>query len=95
MGFRTKFVDDLTALEIVPRNSPSVMIQIVADIQLIHNVADIAPTNMELNSGKCKDMIIGFLHFNASIFIPIVIGATYVEAVSFELLGVYCILPAT
>ena len=30
---RAKFVDDLTALEIVPRNSPSVISHIVADIQ--------------------------------------------------------------
>ena len=31
-GPRIKFVDDLTALEIVPRNSPSYMDHIVSDI---------------------------------------------------------------
>ena len=74
---RAKFVDDLTALEIVPRNSPSVMSQVVADIQSFAEM-----NNMELNPGKCKDMIVDFLHFNTSVLEPIVIGATHLETVS-------------
>ena len=84
-GPRAKFVDDLTALEIVSRNSPSVMCHIVADI---HSFAE--TNNMELNPSKCKDMIDDFLHFNGNVFKPIVIRATCVEMVSyFKLLGVY------
>ena len=85
-GPRAKFVDDLTALEIVPRNSPTLMNHIVADI---HSFAEV--NNMKLNPAKCKDMIVNFLHFNAaSVLQPIIIGATRVESVSsFKLLGVY------
>ncbi|CAB4017929.1 RNA-directed DNA polymerase from mobile element jockey [Paramuricea clavata] len=84
-GLRAKFVDDLTALEIVPRNSPSLMNHIVADI---HSFAEV--NNMKLNPAKCKDMIVNFLHFNTSVLQPIIIGATRVESVSsFKLLGVY------
>ena len=43
---RAKFVDDLTALEIVPRNSPCVMNHIVTDIQSFAEMS-----NMELNPG--------------------------------------------
>jgi hypothetical protein len=86
-GPRAKFVDDLTALEIVPRNSPFLMNHIVADI---HSFAEV--NNMKLNPGKCKEMIVNFLHFNASVLQPIIIGATRVESVSsFKLLG--CMLP--
>ena len=80
-----KFVDDLIALKIVPRNSPSVMSHVVADIRSFAEM-----NNMGLNSGKCKDMIVNFLHNNTSVLEPVVIGATHVETVSsFELLGVY------
>ena len=82
---RTKFVDDLTVLEIVPRNLPSVMSHIVADIQSFAEM-----NNMELNPGKCKNMIVNFLHYITSVLEPIVIGATHVETVSsFKLLDVY------
>ena len=84
-GPRAKFVDDLTALEIVPRNFPSVLCHIVADIQSFAGTI-----NMELNPSKCKDMIVDFLHFDANVFKSIVIGATCVETVScLKLLGVY------
>ena len=66
-----KLVDDLTALEIVPRNLPSVLSHIVADIQSFAEM-----NNMELNSDKCKDsLIVDFLQFNSSVPQPIVIGA--------------------
>ena len=47
-GPRAKFVDDLTALEIIPRNSPSLMSYIVSDIQrfTVNN-------NIKLNPSKC------------------------------------------
>ena len=73
---RAKFVDDLTALEIVLRNSPSVVNHIVADMQSFAKI-----NNMELNPGKCKDTIVDFLHFITSVLEPIVIGATHVETV--------------
>ena len=46
-GPRAKFVDDLTALEIIPRNSPSLMSYIVSDIQrfAVNN-------NMKLNPSQ-------------------------------------------
>ena len=72
---RTKFVDDLTA-SIVPRNSPSVMRHIEADMQSFAEM-----NNMELSPGKCKDMIVNFLHCNTSVLEPIVICATHVETV--------------
>ena len=74
---RAKFVDDLTALEIVPRNSPSVISHIVADIQSLAEM-----NNMELNPDKCKDIIVDFLQFNSSVLEPIVIGAIHEESVS-------------
>ena len=80
-----KFVNDLTALKIVPRNSPSVMSHTVADIQSFAEM-----NNMELDPGN--DMIFDFLHFNIGVLKPFVIGATrtHVETKSsFKLLGVY------
>ena len=55
-GPRIKFVDDLTTMEIITRNSPSFMEYLVADIQ---NFA--GNNNMKLNPGKCKDRIVDFL----------------------------------
>ena len=84
-GPRIKFVDDLTALEIVPRNSPSYMNHIVSDIQTFacHN-------NMKLNPEKCKEMIVDFLQYNATKWQPICINGKQVEVVTiFKLLGVY------
>ena len=45
---RAKFFDDLTVLGILPRNSPSVMNNIVADIQSFTKLIN----NMELNPDK-------------------------------------------
>ena len=84
-GPRIKFVDDLTALEIVPRNSPSYMNYIVSDIQTFacHN-------NMKLNPEKCKEIIVDFLQYNATKWQPICINGKQVEVVTvFKLLGVY------
>ena len=55
---RIKFVDDLTVLEVVPRNSPSLLNVVVDDIH-----AFAVNNNMRLNPRKCKSMTIGFLHW--------------------------------
>ena len=53
---RAKYVDDLTILEIIPRNSPSYLNCIVDDIQCFSH-----RNNMRLNPAKCKGMTIDFL----------------------------------
>ena len=84
-GPRIKFVDDLTAMEIIPRNSPSLMEFVVEDIQSFAR-----NNNMKLNPGKCKDMIVDFLQYNTNEWRPITTGGTQIETVSgFKLLGVY------
>ena len=53
-----KFVDDTTALEIVPRSSPSVMPLIVDEISNFSS-----SLGMELNPRKCKEIIINSLQY--------------------------------
>ena len=61
-NLRTKFVDDTTALEIIPRNSTSLM-NIVAE-----NVNEFAEKNrMKLNPRKCKEMVIDPLEYNTTV----------------------------
>ena len=81
---RTKFVDDTTALEIIPRNSMS-LTNIVAD-----KVNDFAESNhMKLNPKKCKEMVIDPLEYNTTVLRPITIGNTTIETVKkYKLLGV-------
>ena len=55
---RIKFVDDATALEIIPRCSPSLMPILVDEISLFAS-----SRGMKLNSKKCKEMIISFLKY--------------------------------
>ena len=82
---RAKFVDDLTALEIIPRNSPSMMNFIVDDTQRFA-----VKNNMCLNPPKCKSMTINFLHYKSCVISPIVTGGSTVEQVSsFKLLGLF------
>ena len=82
---RAKFVDDLTALEIIPRNSPSMLNFIVDDTQRFT-----VKNNMCLNPPKCKSMTISFLHYNSCIASPIVTSGSTVEQVSsFKLLGLF------
>ena len=84
-SMRAKYVDDLTILEVVPRNSPSYMNHIVNDIQ------DFAfSNNMKLNPAKCKSMTVDFLEYNSCTWPPIVTGGVLIERVKcFKLLGVY------
>ena len=81
---RTKFVDDTTALEIIPRNSISMM-NIVAE-----NINDFAVKNrMKLNPKKCKEMVIDPLEYNTTVLRPIAMGNTTIEKVKkYKLLGV-------
>ncbi|XP_068750744.1 uncharacterized protein [Montipora capricornis] len=74
---RAKFVDDLTLLEVIPRNSPSVMCHIVSDVQEFAS-----NNNMQLNPKKCKEMRVSFLHYNSCELQPIASGGIYIEEVT-------------
>ena len=65
-----KFVDDLTVLEVVPRNSPPSLLNVVVDD--IHPFA--VNKNMRLNPRKCKAMNVDFLHYNNCVPRPIAVG---------------------
>ena len=56
---RIKYVDDTSALEIISRNSPS-LLNVVASY--IHNFA--IAHNMRLNTIKCKEMHINVLRIS-------------------------------
>ena len=58
-GARIKFVDDRTVLEVVPRNSPSLLNVVVDDIH-----AFAVNNNMRLNPRKCKSVTVDLLHYN-------------------------------
>ena len=84
-GACIKFVDDLTVLEVVPRNSPS-LLNLVVDY--IH--AFVVDNNMHLNPRKCKILTVDFLHDNSCVPRPIAVGGSEIEQVSrFKLLGVH------
>ncbi len=55
---RVKFVDDTTALEIIPRCSPGVLPIVVNQISYYAN-----QRGMKLNPRKCKEMGITFLKY--------------------------------
>ncbi|CAB4013539.1 RNA-directed DNA polymerase from mobile element jockey [Paramuricea clavata] len=83
---RIKFVDDTSALEIIPRFSSSLMPLVVNEI------SDYAlERGMELNYKKCKQMLINFLKYKGSDDEnPIYVAGKPVETVSsFKLLGVW------
>ena len=80
-----KYVNDLTILEIIPRNSPSYLNCIVDDIQFFPHC-----NNMRLNPAKCKAMTIDFLNYDSCTWRPICTGGVVSERVkSFKLFGVY------
>ncbi len=84
-ALRAKFVDDLSNMEILPRNSPSILNYLVDDIQ---NFA--CNNNMRLNPVKCKTMLVDFLHYNSCVPRPIATCGLVIEEVpSFKLLGVH------
>ena len=80
-----KYVDDLTILEIIPRDSPSYLNCIVNDIQCFSHC-----NNMHLSPAKCKAMTIDFLDYNSCTWRPICTGGVVIECVkSFKLFVVY------
>ena len=83
---RTKFVDDTSAVEILPRNSISLLNMAVTSI---YNFA--VTHNMKLNPGKCKEMVINFMKNPNFLFGPIVVGSTIMiqRVKSYKLLGVF------
>ena len=81
---RIKFVDDATALEIVPRCSPSLLPILVNDVSQYAS-----SRGMKLNSKQCKEMIISFLQYHLPLDNAIYIDGSPVQSVSsFKLLGV-------
>ena len=81
---RIKYVDDTSALEIIPRNSPSFLNVVASDI---HNFA--IAQNMRLNPTKCKEMHINFLRNSNCLINPIIIGGNVIKSVNtYKILGV-------
>jgi len=84
-GPRVKFVDDLTELEIVPRNSSPAMRYIANDI---HSFA--IDNDVRLNSKKCKLLPVTFVHFDSSVWPSLFLARAYIDSVgSFKFLGIY------
>ena len=84
-GPRVNFVDDLTKLEVVPCNSPSVMRYIANDI---HSFA--IDNDMRLNAKKCKLLPVSFLHFDSSVWASLFLAGAEIDSVgSFKFLGIY------
>lgn len=80
-----KFVDDLSAVEILPRNSISLLNITASDIQNFS-----IEHNMKLNPPKCKEMLINFMHNPNFILRPIIVGNNVIERVSsYKILGVF------
>ena len=84
-NLRIKFVDDTTALEIIPRNSVSLLNFATNDIYAFSE-----DHRMKLNPTKCKEMLINFMNNRNFILNPIVIGGNSIERVlTYKLLGVH------
>ena len=75
--FRVKFVDDMSAIEILPRNSISLLNSIVSDI---HKFS--MDHNMRLKPIKCKEMLINFMSYPNFTLRPLVVGNNCIERVS-------------
>ena len=81
---RIKFVDDTTALEILPRNGISLLNVAVNDI---HKFS--IEHKMKLNPKKCKEMLINFMQNDNFTTRPIVLVNNTVECVTtYKLLGI-------
>ena len=79
---RVKYVDDATAMEIIPRCSPSYLPFTVSDIYTYASLR-----GMKLNSTKCKEMIINFMQYSQFPLSPLLLGALSLKAF-YKLLGV-------
>jgi len=83
-NIRAKYVDDTTVLELLPRNSISILNLAVRGT---HNFC--IEHKMKLNPLKCKEMLINFMRYPNTVMQPICIGNHQLERVStFKLLGV-------
>ena len=81
---RTKYVDDTTAFEIIPRNSISMLDVVVREI---HDYC--IEHRMKLNPQKCKEMYVNFMKNSITAMRPITVGNQEVERVgTYKLLGV-------
>ena len=81
---RAKYVDDTTVVEILPRNSISLLDLFVRDT---HSFC--IDHKMKLNPRRCKEMLMNFMEYPNSVIPPICIGNHQLELVScFKLLGV-------
>ena len=81
---RSKYVDDTTAIEIIPRNSISILDLVVREI---HDYC--IEHKMKLNPKKCKEMYINFMTNSVTSLRPICVGYKEVERVgTYKLLGV-------
>lgn len=79
-----RIIDDTSAVEIIPRNSPSLLNVLASDI---HNFA--IAHNMSLNPTKCKERHINFLRNSNCLINPILIGCNVIQCVStYKILGV-------
>ena len=82
---RTKFVEDTTAVEILPRNSISYINMVANDVYRFS-----ALHKMKLNPAKCKEVVINFMAYPNFSVRPTCIGDSVAECVkSSKLLGVY------
>ena len=80
-----KFVDDTSAIEILPRNSISLLSSAATDI---HRFT--IDHNMRLNPPKCKEMLTNFMHYSNFSLSPIIIGKKVIKRVStYKILGVH------
>ncbi|CAB3993653.1 Hypothetical predicted protein [Paramuricea clavata] len=75
---RTKFVDDIAALEIIPRNSISYLNNTVDGLYQFS-----VNHNMSLNPLKCKEMVINFMNNNS-----IIVSNVVERVTNYKLLGV-------
>ena len=79
-----KYVDDTSAVEILPWNSIILLDSAVSDS---HQFA--MDHNMRLNPSKCKEVLMNFMHYSNLSLSPIIIGNKVLERVStYKILGV-------
>ena len=82
---RVKYVDDATAMEIIPRCSPSYLPFTVSDIYTYASLR-----GMKLNLKKCNEMIINFMQYSRFPPVPPTVGGSVIERVlAYKLFGVY------
>ena len=80
-----KFVDDTSAIEILPRNSISLLNSAATNIHQFP-----IDHKMRLNPPKCKEMLINFMRYSNFSLRPIIIGNKVIERVStYKILGVH------